>query len=114
LLLSFNESGEAEPLAGTAVWDQDRVTGSILRFKLNKHSQLLEARRDLWRRCREKIAECQNIMTQPVTVTRRERIKAKMNELRVLVEPQAVLSATARECLRKSNIDWASRIAGNN
>jgi hypothetical protein len=114
VLLSFNEVGEAESLGGTSAWDQERVAGSILRFKLNEHPQLLEARRDLWQRCRGKVAECQNLMVKPATVARRERIKAKIHELRAFVRSDAVLSATARECLRKSNVEWAIRIAGNN
>lgn len=114
LLLSFDETGDATALADSGAWDQQRVTESILRFKLNAHQPIVEARRDLWRRCREKLAECQNLMTQPATVSRRERIRAKLNELRAMVRPDSVLSSTARECLRKSNLEWAKRIAANN
>jgi len=114
LLLSFNETGDAEGLADCGEWEENRVTESIRRFKLNEHQPLVEARRDLWRRCRDRIAECQNLMAQQATVARRERIRAKMSELRALIRPDAVLSATARECLRKSNIDWAKRIAASN
>lgn len=114
LLLSFNETGDAEALADCGAWEQQRAVESILRFKLNDHPPLVEARRDLWRRCREKIAECQNLMLQPATVARRERIRAKLNELRAMVRPDAVLSSAARECLRKSNLEWAKRIAANN
>jgi len=114
LLLSFNETGEAESLGGSGAWEQERVEESIRRFKLNEHPPLVEARRDLWGRCRDKIAECQNLMNEPNTVTRRECIRARMSELRAMVRPDAVLSATARECLCKSNVEWAKRIAANN
>jgi len=63
---------------------------------------------------RKLVLRYQNLMVQPATVARRERIRAKLNELRAMVRPDAVLSSTARECLRKSNLEWAKRIAANN
>lgn len=116
-LLSFNELGDAISMPSCGAWDRDRVKESIDLFKLNGHSALVEARRDVWNRCRQKMAECENLLVehsrQP-SIKKKEQITAKFEALREMIRPSSVLSATACECLRTSNIEWAQRIALRN
>jgi hypothetical protein len=117
VLLSFNELGDAVPMPSCGAWDRDRVIESIDLFKLNGHSALVEARRQLWNHCRQKITECENLLleySKAPTVKKKEQIAARFEALRDLIRPSAPLSATACECLRTSNIDWAQRIAQRN
>lgn len=117
VLISFNELGDAVPMPSCGDWERDRVLESIELFKLNDHAPLVEARRELWNLCRRTIAECENLIReynhQP-SIKKKTEITARMETLRTLVEPSSVLSATAFECLRTSNIDWAQRIAARN
>ncbi len=117
ILLSFNEMGDAIPMPSCGDWEKDRVEESIRIFKLNGHAALVEARRELWNLVRRIIAECENLMQehslQP-SMRKKTQITEKMKALKSLVEPSSVLSATAFECLRTSNIDWAQRIAARN
>jgi uncharacterized protein (TIGR02646 family) len=116
-LLSFNELGEAIPTPSCGKWERERVEESIRLFKFNEHQPLVEARRELWDRCRQRISECENLLLeynrQP-SIKKKAIITEKITRLRDMVKPSAVLSATAAECFRTSNIEWAQRIAVGN
>jgi hypothetical protein len=117
ILLSFNELGDAIPMPSCGNWERERVEETIELFKLNGHAALVEARRELWNLCRRTIAECENLIrdyNQQPSMRKKTEITAKIKTLRTMVEPSSVLSATAFECLRTSNIDWAQRIAARN
>lgn len=47
-LLAFDEEGNAIPAPGSSDWEQERVSESISRLKLNAHEPLAEARRAIW------------------------------------------------------------------
>jgi hypothetical protein len=117
ILMSFNELGDAIPMPSCGDWERERVLESINLFKLNGHAALVEARRELWNLCRRTIAECENLIrnyNQQPSMKKKTEITDKLQILRAMVEPSSVLSATAFECLRTSNIDWAQRIAARN
>lgn len=112
-LLSFNEEGEAIPMPGCEGLHKDRVLESVKRFKLNEHPALLEARRTVWRKCRELIDECFRLLKDlenTVSPTKKERIRANFERLKEMVRPNAELSATAMECLKMSGLPGAGRI----
>jgi len=116
-LLSFNELGEAMPMPSCGKWERESVEESIELFKFNRHPPLVEARREVWNRCRQRIAECENLLLeynrQP-SIKKKAQLTEKIEALREMVKPTSVLSATAFECLRTSNIEWAQRIAVRN
>lgn len=111
--LAFNEEGNAIPAPGLEKWQKERVEVTIKLLKLY-HEPLAEARRDVWRRCRDKLEECEKLMrrlSKGGSATLKERASAVMGELRQMVNPKEPLSSTAISCLLSSNIPWARRIA---
>jgi hypothetical protein len=113
-LLSFNEEGEAIPMPSCGGLHKERVLESVKRFKLNDHPALLEARRTVWRKCREIVDDCKVLLKDletTVSPTKRERVRINFERLKEMVRPSAELSSTAMECLKMSGYDWAQRIA---
>ncbi len=111
-LLAFDEEGKAIPTPGLDEWQNNRVEVTIKLLKLY-HEPLEEARRDVWRKCRNKLEECQQLMKRMNKgggATVRERLSGAMKELRQMVQSEAPLSSTAISCLLFSNVVWARRI----
>jgi uncharacterized protein (TIGR02646 family) len=114
LLLSFDDNGDVNPLAGLDEWSKARVEESIKRYKLREHEPLMEARRDIWSRCVREVNFCQNLMAEMAsrpTATKKEAIRQQMLKLREMTKVEAELSATAAECLRSRSEQWAQRLA---
>lgn len=111
-LLAFDEEGKAIPTPGLDKWQNERVEVTVRRLKLY-YEPLAEARRDVWRNCRRKLEECEQLMkrmNEGGGAAVKERLSAKMKELRRMIQPDAPLSSTAISCLLFSNIGWAKRI----
>lgn len=114
LLLTFDENGDVKPLADLDDWSRSRVEESIKRYKLRDHEALMEARRDVWSKCIREVNYCQNLiddMDKNPSATKREAIRLQMLKLREMVLFEAEFSATASECLRSSEPQWAQRLA---
>lgn len=113
ILLTYDEEGKAIPVPGLDNWRKERAEVTIRLLKLC-YEPLVEARRDVWRECREKLEECERLMEQMNKrggSALKERLSGKIKELRQMVQPEAPLSSTAMSCLLFSNIGWARRIA---
>lgn len=115
-LLAFNEDGavtchdDADALATL------RVTETIERLNLN-HSPLKRARRRIWSRCWQLIEDCRRLAPtdpQQVGPAEQQQLIYKKSELTRMVSAESEFSAVAIECLLKSNIRWAMRLACEN
>lgn len=113
-LLGFNEDGSCVAHADADKYTERRVSTTVNLLNLNQ-SRVKKARQRVWNRCRQLIEECRAIVIQMSTGTPgsadNERLLNKKEELRNLVKPQAEFSATAKQCLLKSNIHWAMALA---
>jgi hypothetical protein len=114
VLLSFDEDGDVKPLPNLDGWSTARVEQSIKRYKLREHEPLKEARRDVWTRCVLEVNRCQNLMDEQAkspSAAKREAVLQQMLKLKEMVSFKAEFSATACECLRSRNANWAQRLA---
>jgi hypothetical protein len=114
LLLSFDENGDIKALPDLDVWSKERADESIKRYKLRDHEPLMEARRDIWSKCTREVNRCKNLMeenSKSPSATKREAVHQQMLKLADMVKFEAEFSATACECLRTRNEQWAQRLA---
>ena len=86
-LIAFDEEGKLIPMPGSSQWEQDRVSETVKRLKLNEHVPLAEARRSVWQKvdgliqdflaAKAKCASCKNLAAkarlQEVRARERER-----------------------------------------
>jgi hypothetical protein len=103
LLLTFNRNGDVNPTPGTSQWDTERTVVSIERYKLQKHEEFVEARRDVWARCEFEINKCRNFMQQEdnnPSATNRQKVREQMKILREMGDLFSEFSAVANDCLR--------------
>ncbi len=115
-LLTFDESGIPQSInSDENSWDYERVQVTIKYYNL-KYGLLVDARKEIWTLCVRRIWELQNLMddyNKNPSVTLRERVKNKTNELRDMIKVEAELSSTAKACLQSSGIPWAIKLASN-
>lgn len=114
LLLCFDENGDVMPLPDQNDWNTARAQESIKRYKLREHEPLMEARRDIWSRCVREVNRCQNLMDdldKNPSATKKEAVRQQMLRLQDMVTVEAEFSATACDCLRSRNAQWAQRLA---
>jgi hypothetical protein len=109
-LLSFSEDGTCAPHADADDLERLRVTTTTSRLNLN-HGRVMKARQRVWMRCWRLIQDCRMIAEERIGPADHERLIRNREELIRLVQPDAEFSAVAKECLRKSGISWASRLA---
>jgi hypothetical protein len=112
-LLSFNEDGACGPHADAEPLTRLRVETTTSRLNLN-NGRLKKARQRVWARCWQLIDDCRELahqMDQAPGPADWERLNMKKEELRSLVRPESEFSATAKNCLLKSNIGWACTLA---
>lgn len=113
LLLTFNEDGGSTPREDLKGWSHSRADYSIKRLKLDEFQPLRDARRDIWQECRRRTNKCANLLEQldqSPTAAKNQAVEDELAELAAMTKPEKPLSAVA-ECLRKSGLPWAQRIA---
>jgi hypothetical protein len=74
---------------------------------------LMEARRDVWSKCVREVNRCQNLMedlSKNPSATKKEAVQQQMLKLADMVKFETEFSATASECLRSRNANWAQRL----
>ncbi|HEX3624205.1 MAG TPA: hypothetical protein VH280_02155 [Verrucomicrobiae bacterium] len=114
LLLTFGEDGSTTPREDLTGWSHQRADYSIKRLKLDEFQPLIDARKDIWQKCRRRINKCANLLGEndrAPSATKRQAVEDKLAELIAMTKPNEPLSAVAAECLRKSGLPWAQRIA---
>lgn len=109
-LLSFNEDGACGPHADADAFTQLRVTTTTARLNLN-HGRVRKGRQRIWARCRHLIDECRRLAPNAASPAEKATIAQMQDELRRMTREQSEFSATARDCLLKSNIGWAASLA---
>jgi len=112
-LLAFGEDGAAGCHADADAFTELRVKETILRLNLN-HAPLKRARRRIWQQCWQLIEDCRQLAPaaqQNAGPAEQQEILGKKAELTRMVNAESEFSAVAIECLLKSNIRWAMRLA---
>lgn len=103
-LLAFDESGDAILAPGkTDPWEAERVTESILRYKLNEHDVLPAARRAIWKKVDAAIQAyltAKRAHRPGINPVPRETLKEKARLLREMTQPGVPLSSAALWCVR--------------
>jgi len=110
-LLTFDETGQPGAMDAPGSWTAQRVCVTINKLHLD-YRPLVEARKKVWLKCRKLIDEGEEIKAKLTTEpgpTRAEQFKEVSRIVREMTAPEAELSATARECVLKSNVPWAIR-----
>lgn len=115
-LVAFNEAGEVCPsvFATTEIEKKRvRITNNLL--GLSAHEPLVEARRQVWQRCRHlltKIKELKREEEQYSNLTLRTTGEKKvlMTELRRMTLDNFPMSSVARCCIQMSGETWAQRL----
>lgn len=114
-LIAFDEEGKVIPMPGISAWEQARVHETVKRFKLNEHVPLAEARRKIWQKVDQLIADFTKAKARCGTGNN-PAAKAKLIEVRArireLTHPNAELSAVARWCLLVRNDSQLSKLIG--
>jgi uncharacterized protein (TIGR02646 family) len=114
-LIAFDEEGKVIPLPGASVWEQERVTETVKRLKLNEYAPLAEARRKVWQKVDSLIQDFMDAKNR-CQLGNNPAAKAKLSEvrsrLRELTHPGSELSAVARWCLLLRNDPQLSKLAG--
>ncbi len=114
LKVSFNDNGEMIPSSENKEdWDFARADYTIINLNLN-YGPLADKRKEHWADIVLKIREIQNLINEDninPSISRKTKIKEKMQLLRGYVNPKSEFSATASACLYSSGLEWARRIA---
>jgi uncharacterized protein (TIGR02646 family) len=114
-LIAFDEEGKVIPMPGSSAWEQERVTETVKRLKLNEHAPLAEARRKVWQKVDRLIDDFTKAKVR-CGAGDDPAVKGKLVEVRVRVRemtsPTAELSAVARWCLLVRNDPQLSRLVG--
>lgn len=110
--LSFNEDGVVVPTTDSGVWGAARVETTIELLHLN-WQPLVDARLTTWQHCRRSLERIRWLLAnrEAGTPDFRDQITDEMRELRGLARATAPLSSVTRDCLLKSGIPWAQRLA---
>jgi hypothetical protein len=67
-----------------------------------------------WTKCREKIAQAENALkTDHPTANSNERLRAAMEALQGMLNPEEPFTAVVRECLNTSGHHWAQQTANH-
>jgi len=112
-LLSFNQFGDAVPVAGADRWSVKRVEVSVNQYELNFEKLALQ-RKTIWETCTALINEIQNLMKDQAKqpgAAKKARIEERMKQLADLTRRENVCSGAAIACLQKSQVGWAMRLS---
>lgn len=98
-LIAFDEEGNVIPMPGTSGWDQERVTETVKRLKLNEHAPLTEARRKVLQKVNAVIDEFSAVKARCCTgndPAAKGEIKQIRARIRQMTAPTEELSSVAR------------------
>lgn len=112
LLLTFDETGNPKPTAEEGTWSHKRAEVTIERLYLDYYT-LVDERKKIWTKCNKLINEAQNLMKDEISVSKKQKLKEILKDLRQMASPEAELSATAQACLLSSGNMWAKRLLQN-
>jgi uncharacterized protein (TIGR02646 family) len=113
-LIAFDEEGKVIPVPGASLWEQERVTETAKRLKLNEHVPLTEERRKVWQKVDLRIeeyttAKARSGANNPAA---RATLCNVLREIRQLTRASSELSAVARWCVLLRNDPQLSRLIG--
>lgn len=114
-LVAFDEEGKVIAMPGVSAWEQERVSETVKRLKLNEHVPLSEARRKIWQQINTLIDDFTKAKARcaagnnPAAKARLAEVRARV---RAMTDPTAELSAVARWCLLLRNDAQLSRLIG--
>lgn len=114
-LIAFDEEGKVIPMPGISEWEQERVNETVKRLKLNEHVPLAEARRKVWQKVDQLIADFTAAKARcgagnnPAAKAKLTAVRARVREM---TDPAAELSAVARWSLLLRNDAQLSRLVG--
>lgn len=101
-LIAFDEEGKAIPVPGSSDWEQERVSITIDRLKLNEHGPLAEERRKVWQKVDLLIGdfvEARGRCVKGNNTAAKMKITSVRARIRELTNPSANLSAVAKWCV---------------
>lgn len=112
-LLAFDEEGKVIAMPGISEWEQQRVTETVTRLKLNEHVPLAEERRKVWQKVDGLIDDYlkakSRIGSTPNPVAK-EKMKSICAQIREMTKPTSELSAVAKWCLLFRNEPQLSKL----
>ncbi|TGU71523.1 hypothetical protein E4633_14515 [Geomonas terrae] len=114
-LIAFDEEGKMVPVPGSLQWEQDRVTETAKRLKLNEHVELAEARRKVWKKMDILINDFLNAKSRcgagnnPAVKGELTQIRARIREM---LRPEEELTAVAKWCILLRNNPQLSTLVG--
>lgn len=113
-LIAFDEEGKVIPVPGASQWEQERVSETVKRLKLNEHVPLTEERRKVWQKVdlrieKYAIAKVRSGANNPAA---RVTLGHALREIRELTRASSELSAVARWCVLLRNDPQLSRLIG--
>jgi uncharacterized protein (TIGR02646 family) len=112
-LIAFDEEGKVIPMPGSSIWEQERVTETVRRLKLNEHAPLAEARRKIWQQVDLLIEDFDKAKSR-CGMGNNPGAKAKLIDIRArareFTNPSAELSAVARWCISVRNDPRLTRL----
>ncbi len=100
-LLSFDEEGNAVCWPNCSPADEQRVTESVKRLKLNAHIELAEARRKIWQRVTNLMVDYYHAKSRVGASNPGAKVNMQIaaREIYCRTRPDAELSAVARCCV---------------
>jgi uncharacterized protein (TIGR02646 family) len=114
-LIAFDEEGKVVPMPGSSPWEQERVSETVKRLKLNEHAPLAEARRRVWQKVDQLIdafADAKSRCSAGNNPVAKEKLREVRQRVRGMTNPEAELSAVARCCLLMRNDPHLSKLVG--
>lgn len=112
-LIAFDEEGKVVPAPGSSQWEQDRVTETVRRLKLNEHSPLAEARRKVWQKVDRLIDDFLTAKSRCCSGNNphaKSRLQQACISIREMVHPTTELSAVAKWCVLLRNDPQLARL----
>ena len=113
-LLAFDEEGNATPAPDADHWEEERVTESIKRLKLNEHEALTEARRAIWQQV---VREADGFLTAKsrcctgANPGAQQKMREHARRLKQMAREEAQFSSVVRWCLSFRNEPQLLRLA---
>ena len=98
ILLTFDESGRAQPTAPEGSWPFQRAETTIEIMELN-YIPLIEGRKQTWQKSLRLISQVQRLIEERPSATNQALLKSTFEDLRTIVSEEAELSMTARACV---------------
>lgn len=98
MLLTFDESGHAQPTATEGSWSFQRAETTIEIIDLN-YVPLIEGRKQIWQKSLRLINQAQRLIEELPSASNKIQLKSIIEDIKTMVSEKADLSMTARACV---------------